>query len=102
MVTAKAAAVIRSTATRPWPEPNTTFCSGSSSVTDLTLVLVSRAAAFPNELQAGPHRNQTMFLWLEEPAGGDRAGHRLIEAAQQVCPYSNATRGNIPVELVIE
>ena len=26
----------------------------------------------------------------------------LLEAAHQVCPYSNATRGNMPVELVIE
>ena len=25
----------------------------------------------------------------------------LVDAAHQVCPYSNATRGNIPVELVI-
>ena len=23
----------------------------------------------------------------------------LVDAAHQVCPYSNATRGNIPVEL---
>lgn len=29
-------------------------------------------------------------------------GHALVEATHQVCPYSNATRGNIPVELVIE
>lgn len=26
----------------------------------------------------------------------------LVETAHQVCPYSNATRGNIPVTLVIE
>ncbi len=25
----------------------------------------------------------------------------LVEAAHQVCPYSNATRGNIPVELSV-
>src|SRR4051812_1404387 len=30
------------------------------------------------------------------------AGRDLVEAAHQVCPYSNATRGNVPVELVIE
>jgi lipoyl-dependent peroxiredoxin len=30
------------------------------------------------------------------------AGRELIEAAHQVCPYSNATRGNIPVDLVQE
>jgi lipoyl-dependent peroxiredoxin len=29
-------------------------------------------------------------------------GTALVEAAHQVCPYSNATRGNIPVSLVIE
>ncbi|MEV4569043.1 hypothetical protein AB0K12_35180 [Nonomuraea sp. NPDC049419] len=33
---------------------------------------------------------------------GREAGQALLEAAHQVCPYSNATRGNIPVELVIE
>jgi Ohr subfamily peroxiredoxin len=26
----------------------------------------------------------------------------LIEAAHQVCPYSKATRNNIPVELIVE
>ena len=30
------------------------------------------------------------------------AGQDLVEATHQVCPYSNATRGNIPVELVVE
>jgi Ohr subfamily peroxiredoxin len=29
-------------------------------------------------------------------------GRALVDAAHQVCPYSNATRGNIPVELVLE
>lgn len=29
-------------------------------------------------------------------------GTMLIEAAHQVCPYSNATRGNIGVNIVIE
>ena len=29
-------------------------------------------------------------------------GRKLVETAHQVCPYSNATRGNIEVELVIE
>ena len=26
----------------------------------------------------------------------------LLRLEHQVCPYSNATRGNIPVELVVE
>ncbi len=35
--------------------------------------------------------------------GVDRAiASQLIDQAHQVCPYSNATRGNIEVELVLE
>jgi Ohr subfamily peroxiredoxin len=35
--------------------------------------------------------------------GMDRAqAQELVEAAHQVCPYSNATRGNMPVELAVE
>ncbi|MER7176608.1 organic hydroperoxide resistance protein [Streptomyces mesophilus] len=30
------------------------------------------------------------------------AGKALLDATHQVCPYSNATRGNIPVTLVVE
>ncbi len=29
-------------------------------------------------------------------------GEKLVELAHQVCPYSNATRGNIPVRLFLE
>jgi osmotically inducible protein OsmC len=29
-------------------------------------------------------------------------GRELVDATHQVCPYSNATRGNIPVNLIIE
>ncbi|MEN3584740.1 organic hydroperoxide resistance protein [Streptomyces sp. ZYX-F-203] len=42
-------------------------------------------------------------LRVELPAAVDRAtGRELVDQAHQVCPYSNATRGNIPVELVVE
>ncbi|SDC00211.1 organic hydroperoxide resistance protein [Streptomyces prasinopilosus] len=42
-------------------------------------------------------------LRVELPDSVDReTGRKLVEQAHQVCPYSNATRGNIPVELVIE
>ncbi|GAA2622098.1 organic hydroperoxide resistance protein [Streptomyces vastus] len=42
-------------------------------------------------------------LRVELPDSVDaEAGRKLIEQAHQVCPYSNATRGNIPVELVVE
>lgn len=32
----------------------------------------------------------------------NEVGHKLLEQAHAVCPYSKATRGNIPVELVVE
>ncbi|MET9439765.1 organic hydroperoxide resistance protein [Streptomyces sp. NPDC006610] len=42
-------------------------------------------------------------LRVELPEGLDEAtGRKLVDAAHQVCPYSNATRGNVPVEIVVE
>ncbi|MFI6513162.1 organic hydroperoxide resistance protein [Streptosporangium sp. NPDC050855] len=43
----------------------------------------------------------TLRVELPDALHGE-AGTALVEAAHQVCPYSNATRGNIPVELVVE
>ncbi|GAA0214334.1 organic hydroperoxide resistance protein [Actinomadura nitritigenes] len=43
----------------------------------------------------------SVVLRVELPDGLEN-GRELVERAHQVCPYSNATRGNIPVELVIE
>ncbi|MFE7166429.1 organic hydroperoxide resistance protein [Streptomyces sp. NPDC057616] len=42
-------------------------------------------------------------LRIELPDTVDEpTGRKLVETAHQVCPYSNATRGNIEVDLVIE
>ena len=43
----------------------------------------------------------TLRVELPEDVPAEK-GRELVEAAHQVCPYSNATRGNIPVELVVE
>lgn len=43
----------------------------------------------------------TLRVELPDHLSGE-AGRALLEATHQVCPYSNATRGNIPVELVVE
>ena len=32
----------------------------------------------------------------------NETGQQLVDATHQVCPYSNATRGNIPVDIVVE
>jgi osmotically inducible protein OsmC len=35
--------------------------------------------------------------------GVDRAqAEKIVHAAHQICPYSNATRGNIDVQLAVE
>ena len=43
-----------------------------------------------------------MTLRAKLPDGlSPETGRDLIEATHRVCPYSNATRGNIPVELAL-
>jgi osmotically inducible protein OsmC len=42
-------------------------------------------------------------LRVELPDGlSPETARELVEATHQVCPYSNATRGNMPVNLVVE
>ncbi len=41
----------------------------------------------------------TMKLAIHLPGLDRNTAQQLIDAAHQVCPYSNATRGNIKVEL---
>ena len=35
------------------------------------------------------------------PGVDHAAGQKLVDAAHKVCPYSNATRNNVPVRLVV-
>ncbi|MER6300774.1 organic hydroperoxide resistance protein [Kitasatospora sp. NPDC001539] len=45
----------------------------------------------------------SVVLRVELPdALAGEAGLLLVKQAHEVCPYSRATRGNIPVELVVE
>jgi len=41
-------------------------------------------------------------LTVKIPGMDAAAAQELVDTAHQVCPYSNATRGNMPVELVVE
>ncbi|HET8843195.1 MAG TPA: organic hydroperoxide resistance protein [Ktedonobacteraceae bacterium] len=41
-------------------------------------------------------------LRVSIPGVDTETGQKLLELAHQVCPYSNATRGNIPVNLIFE
>jgi len=40
-------------------------------------------------------------LHISLPGMDNTVAQTLVEKAHQVCPYSNATRGNIRVELVL-
>jgi Ohr subfamily peroxiredoxin len=40
-------------------------------------------------------------LEIEVPDVEHALAQELVEKAHQICPYSNATRGNIPVEVVL-
>jgi Ohr subfamily peroxiredoxin len=53
--------------------------------------------------KAGEGFGLSVVLRVELPEElQNETGRQLVEAAHQVCPYSNATRGNIPVDLVVE
>jgi len=52
-------------------------------------------------LQAGDDRSFTIAaaLHVTLPSVADAEAVELVRAAHKVCPYSNATRGNVEVEL---
>src|SRR3982751_6259413 len=43
----------------------------------------------------------TVAIEVEAPSVDQATAQQLIEAAHQVCPYSNATRGNVDVTLSV-
>lgn len=43
----------------------------------------------------------TADLHVSLPGVAAEAGERLMQAAHEVCPYSNATRGNVNVGLIL-
>jgi osmotically inducible protein OsmC len=94
--------------------PEQLFAAGYAACFASALSLVARRAkvdvsdaAVTAEVGLGPNDSGgfalAVTLRVELPDQIPSATRReLVEAAHQTCPYSNATRGNIPVELVIE
>jgi len=51
--------------------------------------------------KGGFQLDATLRIELPDDIAPD-AARQLVEATHQVCPYSNATRNNIPVNLILE
>ncbi|MFI6499325.1 organic hydroperoxide resistance protein [Nonomuraea typhae] len=68
---------------------------------DVTDVAVTAEVGLLADGQGGFGLEVTLRAELPDEITPEQ-GRALLEATHQVCPYSNATRGNIPVTLVVE
>ncbi|MHB9861328.1 organic hydroperoxide resistance protein [Streptomyces sp. YIM S03343] len=93
--------------------PEQLFAAGYAACFGSALGLVGRAAkvdvsdaAVTAEVGIGKQGEGfglKVTLRVELPDSVDEAtGRKLVDQAHQVCPYSNATRGNIEVDLIVE
>lgn len=92
--------------------PEQLFAAGYAACFHGALKLVARQqgamftdSAVTAEVGIGPNDagGFALEVTLSVELGGieQAAAEQLVEAAHQVCPYSNATRGNIPVSLEV-
>ena len=92
--------------------PEQLFAAGYAACFHGALKLVARSqkieltdTAITVDVGIGPNGNGGFGLQVaieaELPSVSPEKGKELLEAAHQVCPYSNATRGNVEVELTL-
>jgi Ohr subfamily peroxiredoxin len=93
--------------------PEQLFSAGYAACFHSALKAVARAqkitledTAITVDVGIGPKEDGVGFqlsvaIEAEIPGVDEATAKQLIEAAHQVCPYSNATRGNIDVALTI-
>ena len=82
------------------------FIGAMKAVAGKVGVKVPEDVAVDANVSLGPTNGGAAFgvavkLSISLPGLDAEAKKKLVDTAHQVCPYSNATRGNIPVELVI-
>ncbi|MFD5316164.1 organic hydroperoxide resistance protein [Streptomyces sp. NPDC127098] len=68
--------------------------------TDVSEVSVTAEVTIGKD-EAGFGLDVALRVELPEELAGE-AGEKLVERAHQVCPYSRAVRGNVPVTLIVE
>ena len=80
------------------------FMGAMKAVSAKLKVAVPADAAIDSELDLGPTSHGygiAVRMKISLPGLDAEAAKQLVAAAHEVCPYSNATRGNIPVELTL-
>lgn len=93
--------------------PEQLFALGYASCFNSALLFVAAqqkidAAKAKVTCEVGMGRNDAggfalaVTLTVHVPGVDQPTAQKLVEDAHQVCPYSNATRGNIPVTLVVQ
>ncbi|MGX4691677.1 organic hydroperoxide resistance protein [Streptomyces sp. JNUCC 63] len=92
--------------------PEQLFAAGYSSCFHNALILVGNRAGYDLSGSAvaakvgiGPNKHRgyglAVALSVSLPVLDPDVAAKLVDAAHQVCPYSNATRGNIDVTIVL-
>ena len=78
------------------------FIGALKAVAARTKVALPADVAVDAEVDLGPTPGAygiAVRLTVHLPGMAGEAARALVDAAHQVCPYSNATRGNIPVDI---
>ncbi|MFI1442354.1 organic hydroperoxide resistance protein [Streptomyces fructofermentans] len=92
--------------------PEQLFAAGYSSCFHNALVLVGRregldlsGSTVAAKVGIGPNKQRgyglAVALSVSLPVVDQEIASKLVDAAHRVCPYSNATRGNIEVTIVL-
>ncbi|MFE2536716.1 organic hydroperoxide resistance protein [Streptomyces sp. NPDC059371] len=92
--------------------PEQLFAAGFSACFHNALVLVGRRAGLDlsgstvaAKVGIGPNKQHgyglAVALSVSLPVLDEDVAKKLVDAAHEVCPYSNATRGNIEVTIVL-
>jgi Ohr subfamily peroxiredoxin len=92
--------------------PEQLFAAGYSSCFHNALVLVGRRAGYDltgstvaAKVGIGPNKQRgyglAVALSVSLPVLDAEIAAKLVDAAHEVCPYSNATRGNIDVTILL-
>ncbi|MEV4640138.1 organic hydroperoxide resistance protein [Actinoplanes sp. NPDC049548] len=96
----------------PLTNPEQLFAAGYAACFHSALKTVARKekitltdTAVTVDVGIGPNGNGgfglTVALEAEIPSVDEATARKLLDAAHQVCPYSNATRGNVDVTLTL-